>query len=83
MLKPVDEGIELAVKDNGSGIPEEHLPHLFERFYRSDTSRTRRYGGAGLGLAITQSLVELHGGTISVESRVGEGSTFVVWLPRG
>lgn len=82
-LRLVDEGIELAVKDNGVGISEEHIPHLFERFYRSDTSRTRRYGGAGLGLAITQSLVELHGGTISVESRVGEGSTFVVWLPRG
>lgn len=81
-LKPVDGGIELAVKDNGTGISGEHLPHLFERFYRSDSSRTRRYGGAGLGLAITQSLVELHGGSIRVESRVGEGSVFVVWLPR-
>lgn len=81
-LKPVDGGIELAVKDNGAGIPEEHIPHLFERFYRSDTSRTRRYGGAGLGLAITQALVELHGGLIRVESWVGEGSVFVVWLPR-
>lgn len=80
-LKCVNEGIELAVKDNGVGIPEEHIPHLFERFYRSDSSRTRRYGGAGLGLAITQSLVELHGGTIRVESKVGEGSTFVVWIP--
>ncbi len=82
-LKHVNEGIELAVKDNGVGISEEHIPHLFERFYRSDSSRTRRYGGAGLGLAITQSLVELHGGSIRVESRVGEGSTFVVWIPRG
>lgn len=81
-LKPLGEGIELAVKDNGAGIPEEHLPHLFERFYRSDSSRTRRYGGAGLGLAITQSLVELHGGSIRVESKVSEGSVFVVWLPR-
>lgn len=82
LLKLVDEGIELAVKDNGVGIPEEHIPHLFERFYRSDSSRTRRYGGAGLGLAITQSLVELHGGLIRVESQVGEGSRFVVWIPR-
>jgi two-component system OmpR family sensor kinase len=82
-LKPVGDGIELAVKDNGSGIPEEHLPHLFERFYRSESSRTRKYGGAGLGLAITQSLVELHGGSIRVESRVEEGSAFYVWLPKG
>jgi two-component system OmpR family sensor kinase len=81
-LKSVNEGIELAVKDNGVGISEEHIPHLFERFYRSDSSRTRRYGGAGLGLAITQSLVELHGGSIRVESKVGEGSTFIVWIPQ-
>ncbi|WP_407311128.1 sensor histidine kinase [Desulfosporosinus sp. SB140] len=74
-------GIELAVKDNGSGIPEEHLPKLFDRFYRSDSSRTRKYGGAGLGLAITKSIVELHGGTIRVESAVEEGTTFYVWIP--
>jgi two-component system, OmpR family, sensor kinase len=82
VLKTLKDGIELAVKDNGSGIPEEHIPHLFERFYRSDSSRTRRYGGAGLGLAITKSLVELHGGSIQVESKVGKGSRFVVRLPR-
>lgn len=81
VLKPADQGIELAVRDNGSGIPEEHLPHLFERFYRSESSRTRKSGGAGLGLAITQSIVELHGGSIRVESQVGVGSTFYVWLP--
>lgn len=81
-LNPIKDGIELAVKDNGSGIGEEHLSHLFERFYRSDSSRTRKYGGSGLGLAITQSLVELHGGSIRVESQVGEGSIFTVWLPR-
>ncbi|MDQ7092602.1 ATP-binding protein [Desulfosporosinus sp. PR] len=75
------DGIELTVKDNGSGIPQEHLPKLFDRFYRSDSSRTRKYGGAGLGLAITKSLVELHGGTIRVESTVEEGTTFYVWLP--
>jgi two-component system OmpR family sensor kinase len=73
--------IVLKVKDNGPGIPEEHLPHVFERFYRSDSSRTRKHGGAGLGLAITQSLVEAHGGTISVQSKTGEGSTFQVLLP--
>lgn len=80
-LKPAASGVELTVQDNGPGIPEEHLPHLFERFYRSDSSRTRKYGGAGLGLAITHSLVELHGGTIQVESKMGEGSQFIVWLP--
>lgn len=81
-LRPASSGVELAVQDNGTGIPEEHLPHLFERFYRSDSSRTRKYGGAGLGLAITHSLVELHGGTLEVESKVGEGSRFMVWLPK-
>ncbi len=74
-------GVELVVRDNGSGIPEEHLPHLFDRFYRSDSSRTRKYGGAGLGLSITKSIVELHGGTIRAESPAGEGSVFYVWLP--
>ncbi|AHF06120.1 sensor histidine kinase [Desulfitobacterium metallireducens] len=80
-VNPVEGGIELTVKDNGQGISEEHLSHLFERFYRVDSSRTRKYGGAGLGLAITQFLVELHDGKIRVESTLGEGSTFYVWLP--
>lgn len=79
---PAEDGIELKVKDSGHGISEEHLNHLFERFYRVESSRTRKYGGSGLGLAITQSLVELHGGKIRVESTVGEGSTFCVWLPK-
>lgn len=74
-------GVELAVKDNGSGIAQEHLPHVFDRFYRSDSSRTRKYGGAGLGLSITKSIVELHGGTIRAESLEGEGIAFYVWLP--
>ncbi|TGE32233.1 HAMP domain-containing sensor histidine kinase [Desulfosporosinus sp. Sb-LF] len=74
-------GVELTVRDNGSGIQEEHLPKLFNRFYRSDSSRTRKYGGAGLGLAITKSIVELHGGTIRVESFAEEGTIFYVWLP--
>ncbi|WP_040413335.1 HAMP domain-containing sensor histidine kinase [Desulfosporosinus sp. OT] len=73
--------VELIVSDNGSGIPDEHLPYLFDRFYRSDSSRTRKYGGAGLGLAITKSIVELHGGKIKVESVAGVGTSFHVWLP--
>jgi two-component system, OmpR family, sensor kinase len=76
-----NEGVELMVNDNGSGIPAEHLPKLFDRFYRSDSSRTRKYGGAGLGLAITKSIVELHGGTIRVESEKEKGTTFYIWLP--
>lgn len=76
------EGVELSVKDNGAGIPEEHLPHVFERFYRSESSRTRKSGGAGLGLSITKSIVDAHGGTIQVDSTVDGGSTFTVWLPK-
>ncbi len=77
----VSDGIELAVTDNGPGIPKEHLPHLFEPFYRVDSSRARKYGGAGLGLAIIQSIVGLHNGSIRVESHVGEGCVFRVRIP--
>jgi two-component system OmpR family sensor kinase len=71
----------IMVRDNGPGIAETHLSHLFERFYRVDTARARQHGGAGLGLAITHSIVEAHGGTIEVESQVGIGSVFRVRLP--
>ncbi|HOV80466.1 MAG TPA: ATP-binding protein [Bacillota bacterium] len=74
-------GVHLSVQDNGPGISAEHLPRVFDRFYRADSSRTRKYGGAGLGLAITRSIVEAHGGTIGVESREGEGCTFHIRLP--
>lgn len=76
-----DEEAVITVTDNGSGIGEEHLPHLFERFYRSESSRTRKSGGAGLGLAITKSLVEIHQGSIQVNSVQGSGSTFRIRLP--
>lgn len=71
----------IRVQDNGPGISAEHLPHLFERFYRSDASRTRKQGGAGLGLAISQSIVEAHRGRIDVHSTLGEGAVFEVKLP--
>jgi two-component system, OmpR family, sensor kinase len=71
----------LTVTDTGSGIAAEHLPHLFERFYRADKSRSRAIGGAGLGLAICQAIVAAHGGTIEVQSAVGEGTTLTVSLP--
>lgn len=73
--------IEISVSDNGPGIPEDQQQHLFERFTRGDAGLTQRVGGTGLGLAISKSLVELHRGTISVDSEVGRGSTFSFRLP--
>jgi two-component system OmpR family sensor kinase len=73
----------LTVADNGPGIAPEHAPHLFERFYRVDKARTSTAGRTGLGLAIVKAIIDAHGGTITVESRVGEGATFTVRLPRG
>lgn len=70
-----------SVQDSGIGIAPEDIDHIFERFYRADRSRDRETGGSGLGLAITKGLVEAHGGEIRVESRLGEGSRFIVWLP--
>lgn len=73
--------IEIWVCDHGIGISSEHLPHVFDRFYRVDTQLTREVNGLGLGLAISKYLVELHGGTMWAESAIGEGSTFHVLLP--
>lgn len=72
----------VTVTDEGPGIAPEHLPHIFERFYRVDESRQRGAGGTGLGLAICQSIVEAHNGSISVESELGVGTTIAVILPR-
>ena len=77
-----DRGLVLTVSDSGIGIPENQLDRVFERFYQVDQSLVRRFGGTGLGLALCKSIVEVHGGTIMVESAVGEGSTFTVRLPR-
>lgn len=75
-----DRGI-LTVEDNGIGIPEEDLPFVFERFYRTDSSRSRRTGGAGIGLTIARAIVQAHGGSITAESPEGQGSRFTVILP--
>lgn len=82
LTETADDEVELSVSDNGPGIPLEHLPHVFDRFYRGESSRTRKSGGAGLGLAITKSIVDAHGGTIRAQSSPGAGSTFTVRFPR-
>ncbi|MBD2386586.1 hybrid sensor histidine kinase/response regulator [Cylindrospermum sp. FACHB-282] len=81
-LERIDSGVQIRVSDNGGGISAEFLPHVFERFRQADSSTTRSHGGLGLGLAIVRHLVELHGGTVSVESPgIGQGATFIVNLP--
>ncbi len=74
-----DERVGIWIKDNGQGIKEEDLPHIFERFYRGDTARGP--GGSGLGLSIAKWIVDEHAGEITVESAWGAGSTFTIWLP--
>jgi signal transduction histidine kinase len=76
-----DLAVEVAVRDQGIGISAEHIGRIWDRFYQVDSSTTRRFGGMGLGLTITKSIVKTHGGAIRVESQVGVGSTFYVVLP--
>jgi len=71
----------IRVQDQGEGIPREHIPRLTERFYRVDKARSRDLGGTGLGLAIVKHIVSRHRGALAVESQVGKGSTFTVYLP--
>ncbi len=73
----------VSVSDNGHGIPADHLPHLFERFYRVEKSRSRSMGGTGLGLAIAQEIVHRHKASIAVDSHPSSGTTFTVRFPRG
>ena len=75
--------VELAVRDTGTGIPPEQLPHLFERFHRVEGAKGRTQEGSGIGLALVRELVRLHGGDVRVESEPGQGSTFTVTVPMG
>jgi len=80
-VRRVDEIVQIQVVDSGPGIPEKFLPYVFDRFRQADNSTTRKHGGLGLGLAIVKHIVELHGGTVDVESEEGNGATFTVSLP--
>lgn len=73
---------EFSIRDEGEGIPEDALPYIFDAFYRADTARNRSSGGVGIGLSLAQALARLHGGAITVKSKLNEGSTFTVRLPR-
>jgi len=77
------EWLSIDVSDHGPGIGAEHLPRLFERFYRVDSARSRELGGTGLGLAIVKHIAKLHGGDVTVASTVGSGSTFSLRIPAG
>ncbi len=76
-----DNSLRIEIADNGIGIPKEHLPRIFERFYRVDKTRSRKIGGTGLGLSIVKHIVLMHGGKIEVESEEGNGSKFIISLP--
>jgi PAS domain S-box-containing protein len=82
LVKPVEKNVEITVRDSGQGISPELLPLVFDRFQQAGMSRTRRFGGLGLGLSLVKQLVELHGGTVAVESPgEGQGASFIVRLP--
>lgn len=81
MMRNLGRSIVFSVKDQGEGIPKEHIPRLTERFYRVDSARTRKVGGTGLGLAIAKHVLNRHHGIMTIESEAGQGSTFHVYLP--
>jgi two-component system, OmpR family, sensor histidine kinase BaeS len=78
---PDQGGVKITIEDSGQGISSDDLPHIFDHFYRADSSRDRRSGGSGIGLAIVRQLVEIHGGKVEVDSILGQGSRFTVYLP--
>ena len=80
-LKEHETVVEVRIRDSGIGISEEQKQHIFERFYKADSSRNRAYGGSGLGLAIVKKVLDLHQGEIKVESEEGKGTEFIVRMP--
>jgi two-component system phosphate regulon sensor histidine kinase PhoR len=76
-----DQGTQLVVRDTGAGIPAEHVPRVFERFYRVDPARSREHGGTGLGLSIVKHLMEAHGGRVDLSSALGRGTTVRLMFP--
>jgi signal transduction histidine kinase len=82
-VRPSDGSITCAIADSGPGIPAQHLPFIFERFYRTDPARRRSLGNSGLGLSISRALVQAHGGRITAHSVEGQGTTVTFTLPAG
>ena len=78
----VENEVKIEIKDNGIGISKEHIARLFERFYRVDKARSRSVGGTGLGLAIVKHIVILFNGRIQIDSKIGEGTRFTIFLPK-
>ena len=81
-VEEVEQELKISFTDQGHGISSQHLERLFERFYRVDTARSRKMGGTGLGLSIVKHIAQVHGGQVTVESKLGQGSTFIIHLPR-
>ena len=81
-VEEVEQEVKIFVNDQGHGISPQHVNRLFERFYRVDTARSRKMGGTGLGLSIVKHIAQVHGGQVTVESKLGQGSTFIIHLPR-
>ncbi len=82
-VEKVDREIQISITDSGIGIRQKHIPRLFERFYRVDKIKSRNIGGTGLGLSIVKQIVKAHKGSITVSSKLGEGSTFTIIIPEG
>ena len=81
-IKDSSKHVELTVEDNGYGIPEDDIKHVFERFYRVDQSRSRQSGGSGIGLAIVKAIIEAHKGKVDIESKLGVGTRIIIRIPK-